>query len=951
MTLPPLTLSASVQTVSFGEHSKFYARRINMSSSPSVSSSATRACTSAAVLMSLLLALAVNHQVGAAAVDTTVVADTAVVTDATSTADVGSSNDSAVVAASTAGSTLDTTDLTDTADNVLQPAGYGLAPAKPSQPPPAQAKYEDIYSFVVHSKVKYRYAQTVVSSRVANKGNTSHEVQFYVTLPESAFVSKFLMEINEKVYEAYVKEKKEAKEEYIAAVNSGQTAAHVEQNARDSNKFTVSVNVEAESKVTFNLTYEQLLNRKLGIYENVINLQPGQVVKNLQVIVDIEESSNITTLEVPDIKTANEIETTVSKNKLAKISRESGNKATITWSPTVKEQLTFTENGVKGQFIVQYDVDHNSTPNQVLIDDGYFVHFFAPTDLKPLRTHVIFVLDVSGSMVGQKLPQVKEAMGQILSEIHSEDFFTLILFSDFAQVWTINATQETSNRWDETGNNWKTNNNFSLETLGENRFVFPATEQNIQYAKKFIQDLTSESSTNMEDALTKAHSIAKLGETRFKDGANTPKPIIVFLTDGEPTTGITEPQELIKYVSNTNEEKYPIFSLGFGEGADIDFLKKLSLNNTGFARVIYEASDASLQLRNFYKEISSPVLSNVTFQYIDAQVDNITVTKKSFNLLFKETELVVSGKLKDGTSPVFNGTLNAVSTEGNFNRSVVVSCFDIPIIPPTSLPTQRRIGHLEKLWAYLNIQQLLDKYELNKNENSTAKAKALELALEYSFVTPLTSLVVVKPNDTTTSVALEKIKPLNDSYNFGFSRTVTPFSALGPPLPPSMQMPMPFSGRSSRPPFITPKSSKYRPLFILKSYTKSEDDTSESIGVFTNMSSLQVSHVDNSTPTSTIDFSHLLVLIDKSNSTSLHDIKELTWLSDSITLNATNTVYQVSLNTTGQSYQNCTTPDQSYGNCKHLKDCVVPSILNSFDTYLSLFCPIETLYAGICCLV
>jgi len=57
----------------------------------------------------------------------------------------------------------------------------------------------------------------------------------------------------------------------------------------------------------------------------------------------------------------------ISENKLAKISRESGNKVTITWSPTAKEQLTFTENGVKGQFIVQYDVDHNSTPNQVLV--------------------------------------------------------------------------------------------------------------------------------------------------------------------------------------------------------------------------------------------------------------------------------------------------------------------------------------------------------------------------------------------------------------------------------------------------------------------------------------------------------------------------------------------------------------------------------------------------------
>lgn len=60
--------------------------------------------------------------------------------------------------------------------------------------------------------------------------------------------------------------------------------------------------------------------------------------------------------------------------------------------------------------------------------------------------------------------------------------------------------------------------------------------------------------TNMEDALNKALAIAKLGETRFTNGSNTPKPIIVFLTDGEPTTGITEPQDLIKYVSNTNKE-------------------------------------------------------------------------------------------------------------------------------------------------------------------------------------------------------------------------------------------------------------------------------------------------------------------------------------------------------------------------------------------------------------
>lgn len=55
------------------------------------------------------------------------------------------------------------------------------------------------------------------------------------------------------------------------------------------------------------------------------------------------------------------------ENKIAHISRESGTKVRITWNPSIKEQLTFTERGVKGQFIVQYDVDHKSTPSQVLV--------------------------------------------------------------------------------------------------------------------------------------------------------------------------------------------------------------------------------------------------------------------------------------------------------------------------------------------------------------------------------------------------------------------------------------------------------------------------------------------------------------------------------------------------------------------------------------------------------
>ena len=62
------------------------------------------------------------------------------------------------------------------------------------------------------------------------------------------------------------------------------------------------------------------------------------------------------------------------------------------------------------------------------------MHFFAPTNLKTLNKHVLFALDVSGSMGGRKIEQLREALSLILSDIGEEDFFSLVLFSDNVQV-------------------------------------------------------------------------------------------------------------------------------------------------------------------------------------------------------------------------------------------------------------------------------------------------------------------------------------------------------------------------------------------------------------------------------------------------------------------------------------------------------------------------------------
>lgn len=91
-----------------------------------------------------------------------------------------------------------------------------------------------------------------------------------------------------------------------------------------------------------------------------------------------------------------------------------------------------------------------------------------------------------------------------------------------------------------------------------------------------------------------------------------------------------------------NTHNVPIFSLSFGDGADKDLLQKLSLRNNGFSRHIYEAADASLQLQDFYKHISSPVLRNVTFKYVD---DIKEVSDTTFPIIFEGSEIVVVGQI------------------------------------------------------------------------------------------------------------------------------------------------------------------------------------------------------------------------------------------------------------------------------------------------------------------
>lgn len=57
------------------------------------------------------------------------------------------------------------------------------------------------------------------------------------------------------------------------------------------------------------------------------------------------------------------------------------------------------------------------------------------------------------------------------------------------------------------------------------------------------------------------------------------------------------------------------------------------------------------------------------------------------------------------------------------------------------------VSSLERLWAYLSLKQILEQRE-QADDKTGPTQEALRIALKYSFVSDVSSLVVVKPNAT-----------------------------------------------------------------------------------------------------------------------------------------------------------------------------------------------------------
>ena len=344
-------------------------------------------------------------------------------------------------------------------------------------------------------------------------------------------------------------------------------------------------------------------------------------------------------------------------------------------------------------FVLKYQVAGNTIEDAVLAHrserGGFFTLILQPPqriiaeDVMPKE--LVFVLDTSGSMQGFPLDKAKETMKLALDTLYPHDTFNVITFS------------------------------------GDTKVLFsdpvPATRENLDKAKKFLESRKSDGGTEMMKAIK-----AALDPSDSQQHVR----ITCFMTDGQ----VGDDMEIISQV-----QKHPnarVFAMGFGSSPNRFLLDKMAEYGRGEVEYVSESGDTSEVARRFNERIRNPLMTDISIDWSQLPVSD--VYPKRIPDLFGVKPVVLSGRYSSGGKGVIR--LKGKMAGQDFVR-------EIPVELPDSEP-----GHdvLSTLWARRRIDDLMgqDMSGLQAgNMKEEPREEITKLGLSFKLMTQFTSFVAI----------------------------------------------------------------------------------------------------------------------------------------------------------------------------------------------------------------
>lgn len=361
-------------------------------------------------------------------------------------------------------------------------------------------------------------------------------------------------------------------------------------------------------------------------------------------------------------------------------------------------------------------------------DDGYFMLTVSPDrergEVQPRDLTV--VMDVSGSMSGEKIEQARDALHRLLATLSPDDRFRFLSFSS--------AVRAHERGWTE------------------------ARPRALDDARAWVDRLQADGGTNIEGALTEAFRL---------ESPDDRLPMVVFLTDGLPSVGMESPEDLAR-LAETRSGRARVFAFGVGYDVNTQLLDRIGSAGRGDTDYVAPGENVERALSLLATKIRYPVLTDLSVA--GGPVDLSEIYPVRIPDVFAGEELVLFGRFDgDGQGQVTvhgerMGRELEFSTEVLFPEATDANDY----LP--RLWASRKLGYLERqVWTEGLTDELADEIRT--------------LALRYGLPSQYTAYLVQEPELTAQNVPGENmLQRLNRGFRsaMGGSGSVANAPAAAP---------------------------------------------------------------------------------------------------------------------------------------------------------------------------
>lgn len=582
----------------------------------------------------------------------------------------------------------------------------------------------------VLAKIAGNLSRVEVTQSFENPFTKPLEAIYVFPLPDVAAVDDMEIKIGDRVIKGNIKKREEAQQIYQQAKRQGRTAGLLEQE-RD-NIFTQSLaNIKPGEQIDVTIRYTDSLKFEGGNYEFVFPMVVGpRYIPGTQIDASgdtdqVPDASRITPpVMPPEMRTGHDIGVTIEIDAGLKIA----NLHSTSHQLRVEEEGQITRVKLGGEdtipnkdLIVRYQVSGDNTQSTVLHESdhrgGHFAIYLIPAleykidEIVPKS--VIFLMDTSGSQMGDPLLKCQELMRRFINGLNPKDAFTII---DFANTATYLSSK-----------------------------LLPNTHQNRTLAINYVNRLQANGGTELMNGINAVMKFPPAPDGRLQS--------IVLLTDGY----IGNDNEILAAVQQKLKPGNRLYSFGVGSSVNRYLLNRIAEIGRGTCQFVRQDESTEEVAEKFFRQINNPVLTNIEITW-EGEGEYPLIYPEIPPDLFAEQPLVLFGRKRDHIPG--NLHIRGMAAGGKEYQKTFHLMFEEN--------EEKGNPAVAQLWARSRIKDIMN--QMLAVETKSGVDTVTETALTYQLLSQYTAFVAVsddvRVNPESDMISMEVPVEMPEGVNF-----------------------------------------------------------------------------------------------------------------------------------------------------------------------------------------